>query len=71
MRSEEQMRTVTYEETDDSEKNGLEQHNFTAEESIALLWFAGYQGSGRDCMQLMRHWEFLDWLVIMASLLEE
>lgn len=41
------------------------------EEIVAFLWLRRwYQTGGSDRMELLRHWEFLKWL-IRASMLEE
>jgi hypothetical protein len=38
---------------------------FTAEEIAALLWLQqGYQTGGSDRVELVRHWEFLKYLVL-------
>ena len=71
MNIEEQLRTATRGETDVSEENWLKQCDFTAEECVALLWLRDwYQSGGSDRMELVRNWEFLEWL-IMATLIEE
>ena len=58
-------------ETDASERDQLAQCGFSNEEIVALLWLRHwYQTGGSDRMELLRHWEFLKWLV-RASLLEE
>ena len=51
------------------EKDKRAECGFTAEESAALLWLrAWYQSGGSDRMQLVRHWEFLKWLVMSGRL---
>jgi hypothetical protein len=56
-------------ETDAPERDGLAQCGFTAEEIVALLWLRHwYQTGGSDHMQLVRHWEFLKWLVMTGKL---
>jgi hypothetical protein len=57
-------------ETDAAERDQLAQSGFSNEEIVALLWLRRwYQTGGSDRMELLRHWEFLKWLV-RASLLE-
>ncbi len=47
----------------------LSQCDFSTEESAALLWLRHwYQSGGSDRMQLVRHWEFLKWLVMTGRL---
>jgi hypothetical protein len=67
----EQLRMATQVETDAPEMDGLAQCGFSNEEIVNLLWLRHwYQTGGSDRMELLRHWEFLKWLV-RASLLEE
>jgi hypothetical protein len=68
--SSEQLAIATYRETDTPERDGLAQCGFTAEEIAALLWLRHwYQSGGSDRMEIVRHWEFLKWL-IMTGMLE-
>ena len=58
-------------ETDSAEQDQLAQCGLSTEEIVAFLWLrCWYQTGGSDRMELLRHWEFLKWLV-RASLLEE
>lgn len=67
--AEEQLPIATHRETDAPERDGLAQCGFTAEESIALFWLRQwYQTGGSDRMEVVRHWEFLKWLVMMGKL---
>jgi len=67
----EELITETHLETDVSEREKLVQCGYTTEEIVALLWLRHwYQTGGSDRMELLRHWEFLKWL-IRASMLEE
>ena len=51
------------------EVNELVQSSFTAEEITALFWLRSwYQSGGSDRMELVRHWEFLKWLVMTGKL---
>ena len=62
--AEEQLTIATHIETDAPERDGLAQCGFTAEEIAALLWLRHwYQTGGSDRMEIVRHWEFLTWLV--------
>jgi hypothetical protein len=71
IQAEEELITETYLETDASERERLAQCGFSTEEIVALLWLRHwYQTGGSDRMELLRHWEFLKWLV-RASLPEE
>jgi len=65
----EQLTTATHAGTGASEMDELAQYHFTAEEIAALFWLRGwYQSGGSDRMQLVRHWEFLKWLVVTGKL---
>lgn len=67
--AEEQLTIAIRGETDIPEMDGLAQCGFTDEESAALLWLRQwYQTGGSDRMQLVRHWEFLKWLVMTGKL---
>ncbi len=56
--------------TDAAERDQLAQCGFSNEEIVALLWLRRwYQTGGSDRMELLRHWEFLKWLV-RAGMLE-
>lgn len=58
-------------ETDAAEQDQLAQCGLSTAEIVAFLWLRRwYQTGGSDRMELLRHWEFLKWLV-RASLLEE
>ena len=71
IQAEEELVTETNLETDASESEKLVQCGFTTQEIVALFWLRGrYQTGGSDRMELVRHWEFLKWL-IRASMLEE
>ena len=70
IQAEEELITETHLETDASEREKLAQCGFSNEEMAALLWLRRwYQTGGSDRMELLRHWEFLKWLV-KASMLE-
>jgi hypothetical protein len=57
-------------ETEASEWGQLAQCGCSTEEIVAFLWLRRrYQTGGSDRMELLRHWEFLKWL-IRASMLE-
>ncbi len=57
-------------EIEAAERDQLVQGGFSPEESGALLWLRRwYQTGGSDRMELLRHWEFLKWLV-RAGMLE-
>jgi hypothetical protein len=65
----EQLTQATHGETGAPEMDGLTQCSFTAEEIAALHWLRGwYQSGGSDRMELVRHWEFLKWLVMTGKL---
>ena len=52
-------------EIDATAGDGLAQRGFTAEEIAALLWLRSwYQSGGSDRMEIVRHWEFLKFLVL-------
>ncbi len=51
-------------EIDTVERDQLAPWGFSIEEIVALSWFKRwYQTGGSDRMELLRHWEFLKWLV--------
>ncbi len=51
-------------EIDAIERDELAQWGFSTEEIVSLLWLRQwYQTEGSDRMELLRHWEFLKWLV--------
>ncbi len=55
--------------TDAAEWDQLAQCGFSNEEIAALLWLrCWYQTGGSDRMELLRHWEFLKWLVMTDRL---
>lgn len=57
-------------ETEAALRDQLAQGGFSPEEIVDFLWLRQwYQTGGSDRMTLVRHWEFLRWLV-RASLLE-
>src|SRR5256885_14341861 len=57
-------------ETDAAERDQLAQCGLSTEEIVAFLWLRRwYQTGGRDRVELLRHSEFLQWLV-RGSLLE-
>jgi hypothetical protein len=65
----EQIIIATPVETDAPERGGLAECGFTAEEIVALLWLRHwYQTGGSDRMEIVRHWEFLKWLVMTGKL---
>ena len=67
--AEEKLTIATHRETDAPERDGLAQCGFTAEEIAALLWLRRwYQTGGSDRMEIVRHWEFLKWLVMTGML---
>ncbi len=69
IKAEEQLMRATHREPGAPEVDELAQYSFTAEEIASLFWLRGwYQGGGSDRMQLVRHWEFLKWLVMMGKL---
>jgi hypothetical protein len=69
IQAEEQRPRATHGETDAAERDGLTRCGFTAEESVAMLWLRHwYQTGGSDRMPVLRHWEFLKWLVMAGRL---
>ena len=69
IKAEEQLTRAIHGETDVPEMDELAQCGFTAEEFVALLWLRHwYQRSGSDRMEIVRHWEFLKWLLMMGKL---
>ncbi len=69
IQAEEQRNMATYVQTDASEEDMLVQCGFSTEEIMALLLLRGwYQTGGSDRIPLIRHWEFLKWLVMSGTL---
>ncbi len=65
----EQLIKATHAEAEAPKVDELAQSSFTAEEIVALCWLRGwYQSGGSDRLQLVRHWEFLKWLVVTGKL---
>src|SRR5215469_6591372 len=71
MPAEEELITETHLETEAALWEQLAQRDWSLEEIVAFLWLRRqYQTGGGDRMKLLRHWEFLKWL-IRATLREE
>ncbi len=69
IQAEEQLALAPSPETGAPERDGLTQCGFTAEEITALLWLRQwYQSGGSDRLQIVRHLEFLKWLVMTGML---
>jgi hypothetical protein len=65
IQAEEQLVIAPSLEIDATAGDGLAQRGFTAEEIATLLWLKRwYQSGGSDRMELVRHWEFLKFLVL-------
>jgi len=70
IQAEEQLNMTAHVEADAAERDQLAQCGFSNEEIVVLLWLRRWhQTGGSDRMELLRHWEFLKWLV-RASRLE-
>ena len=70
IQAEEERNMAVRVETDVVERDQLARWGFSTEEIVAFLWLRRwYQTGGSDRVELLRHWEFLKWLV-RASLLE-
>ncbi len=55
--------------TDAALRDQLAQYGCSTEEIAALRWLrCWYQTDGSDRMELVRHWEFLKWLVMTDRL---
>jgi hypothetical protein len=69
IQAEEQLALAPALETDAPERDGLAQCGCTADEIAALLWLRSwYQSGGSDRMEIVRHWEFLKFLVLHGRL---
>jgi hypothetical protein len=69
IQAEEQRPMATHVEADPALRDRLAQCGFSPEEIVALLWLRHwYQSGGSDRMELLRHWEFLKWLVVAGRL---
>jgi hypothetical protein len=56
-------------EADAAERDQLAQWGFSTEEIVALFWLRQwYQTGGSDRIPVLRHWEFLNQLVITGRL---
>jgi hypothetical protein len=65
----EQPDTAAHTETIVTDVVGLAGHGFTSEEIVSLLWLQRwYQTGGSDRVVLLRHWEFLKFLVLNGTL---
>ncbi len=66
---EEQLEMETQVQAIRTETDILAQCGMSAEEIVALLWLRQwYQAGGSDRVQIVRHWEFLKWLLMMGIL---
>jgi hypothetical protein len=66
--AQEQLEMAAHRETTAADLERLAGCGFTAEESVALLWLQQwYQAGGSDRIELMRHWEFLKFLVLTGK----
>ncbi len=69
IQAEEERNMATHVETDAAERDQLARCGFSTEEIVDLLWLRRwYQSGGSDRIPLVRHWEFLKWLVIAGML---
>lgn len=51
------------------ERDTLVQYGFTDDEIVSLLWLRQwYQNGGSDRVEILRHWEFLKFLVMSGKL---
>ncbi len=65
----EQSDTAASAETSVTDMEVLARCGFTTEEIVALLWLQQwYQTGGSDRVELLRHWEFLKYLVLKGEL---
>ena len=65
----EQLTKATPGETYTFDRDELARCSFSAEEMAALRWLRHwYQSGGSDRMELVRHWDFLKWLVTTGKL---
>ena len=65
----EQPEMAAHRETIVTDVEGLAGHGFTSEEIVSLLWLQRwYQTGGSDRVVLLRHWEFLKFLVLNGTL---
>ena len=56
-------------ETIETDREQLANFGFTSDEIVSLLWLEKwYQSGGSDRMEVMRHWEFLRFLVLNGKL---
>ncbi len=64
----EQPDMAAHTETIVSDVEGLAGRGFTSEEIVSLLWLQRwYQTGGSDRIVLLRHWEFLKFLVLTGK----
>jgi len=56
-------------ETIETDREQLANFGFTSDEIVSLLWLEKwYQSGGSDRMEVVRHWEFLRFLVLRGKL---
>jgi hypothetical protein len=67
--AQEQSEMSVHRETTATDLERLGGYGFTSEEIVALLWLQQwYQTGGSDRVELVRHWEFLKFLVLTGKL---
>jgi len=60
---------AAHKETITADTERLVGYGFTSEEIVSLLWLQKwYQAGGSDRMEVVRHWEFLQFLVLNGKL---
>ena len=65
----EQSEMAAHRETTAADLERLAGCGFTSEEIVSLLWLQQwYQAGGSDRVELVRHWEFLKFLVLTGKL---
>lgn len=69
IQAEEQFEMETLVQAARTETDHLDQCGFSAEEIVALLWLRQwYQAGGSDRVQIVRHLEFLKFLVLNGKM---
>ena len=60
---------ATHRETITTDMERLVSYGFTSEEIVSVLWLQRwYQRGGSDRIEVVRHWEFLQFLVLNGKL---
>ena len=69
MNTKKRSQMATHRETITTDMERLVSYGFTSEEIVSVLWLQRwYQRGGSDRIEVVRHWEFLQFLVLNGKL---